>query len=109
MIISGMIHVLKRRLQRRDAPSEYGPHKTLYNRFVRWSKIGIFDKIFVVLAADDGVSEQLQIDATDLKVHRTAASLLNLPLFFRRDDEGGCFPPYRANQGRIEFQITCRL
>ncbi len=38
-VISGIIHVLKRGLQWRDAPSEYGPHKTLYNRFVRWSDL----------------------------------------------------------------------
>ncbi len=36
-VISGIIHVLKRGLQWRDAPKEYGPHKTLYNRFIRWS------------------------------------------------------------------------
>ncbi len=30
-VLSGIIHVLKRGLQWRDAPAEYGPHKTLYN------------------------------------------------------------------------------
>lgn len=38
--------------------------------------MGVFDKIFAGLAADDGVPEQLQIDATHLKAHRTAASRL---------------------------------
>ena len=33
-VLSGIIHVLKRGLQWRDAPAEYGPHKTLYNRFI---------------------------------------------------------------------------
>jgi len=74
-IISGIIHVLKRGLQWRDAPSEYGPHKTLYNRFVRWSEKGIFQKIFMELVAMEGIPEQLQIDATHIKAHRTAASL----------------------------------
>ena len=45
-VLSGIIHVLKRGLQWRDAPAEYGPHKTLYNRFVRWSNLGVFDNIF---------------------------------------------------------------
>ena len=31
-VISGIIHVIKRGLQWRDAPAEYGPAKTLYNR-----------------------------------------------------------------------------
>ena len=87
-VISGIIHVLKRGLQWRDAPSEYGPHKTLYNRFVRWSKMGIFDKIFAALVEAEGVPEQLQIDATHLKAHRTAASLL----------KGGIFPALSAAQ-----------
>jgi len=80
-VISGIIHVIKRGLQWRDAPKEYGPHKTLYNRFVRWRRMGIFNKIFSELAAGDGIPEQLQIDATHLKAHRTAASLLKKGMF----------------------------
>ena len=76
LIISGIIHVLKRGLQWRDAPVEYGPHKTLYNRFIRWSEKGIFQKIFAELVAMEDVPEQLQIDSTHIKAHRTAASLL---------------------------------
>ncbi len=80
-VISGIIHVIKRGLQWRDAPSDYGPHKTLYNRFVRWSRMGVFDRIFADLAAGEGVPEQLQIDATHLKAHRTTASLLKKGMF----------------------------
>ena len=87
-VISGIIHVIKRGLQWRDAPAEYGPPKTLYNRFVRWSRMGVFDKIFAGLAAGDGVPEQLQTDATHLKAHRTAASLL----------KKGAFPAVSARQ-----------
>jgi len=80
-VISGIIHVLNRGLQWRDAPREYGPHKTLYNRFVRWSKMGVFDKIFHALVHAQDIPEQLQIDATHLKAHRTAASLLKKGMF----------------------------
>ena len=80
-VISGIIHVIKRGLQWRDAPSDYGPPKTLYNRFVRWSRMGVFDRIFAELAAGEGIPEQLQIDATHLKAHRTAASLLKKGMF----------------------------
>jgi len=74
-VISGIIFVLKRGLQWRDAPPEYGIPKTLYNRFIRWSNMGIFDKIFTTLSSQNGAPEQLQIDATYLKAHRTASSL----------------------------------
>ena len=79
-VLSGIIHVLKRGLQWRDAPEEYGPHKTLYNRFIRWSKLGIFDNIFKALSSQD-IPEQLQIDATHLKAHRTASSLLKKGMY----------------------------
>ena len=74
-ILSGIIYVLKFGLQWKDAPKEYGPYKTLYNRFVRWSKMGVFEKIFTALAENSQDTSLLMIDATHLKAHRTAASL----------------------------------
>ena len=85
-VISGIIHVIRNGLRWRDAPPEYGPHKTLYNRFVRWSKAGVFGRIFEALAADSRASGTVMIDATYLKAHRTAASLLKKGLF--RDVSG---------------------
>ena len=75
-VISGIIFVLKNGLRWRDAPVEYGPHKTLYNRFIRWSKMGIFNNIFSHLTIEGGPPNTLMIDATHLKAHRTACSLL---------------------------------
>jgi putative transposase len=80
-VISGIIFVLKNGLRWRDAPREYGPHKTLYNRFVRWSRLGVFNRIFAGLAGKAGQPDRLMIDATHLKAHRTAASLLKKGLF----------------------------
>jgi len=80
-VISGIIYVIKNGLQWKDAPKEYGPHKTLYNRFVRWSRMGVFDKIFSNLAASAASDGVLMIDATHLKAHRTAASLIKKGLF----------------------------
>jgi hypothetical protein len=37
--------------------------------------MGVFDRIFVALAAEAGPPSRLTIDATHLKAHRTAASL----------------------------------
>jgi len=80
-VISGIIYVLKRGLPWENAPKEYGPSKTLYNRFHRWSENGTFNKIFKALAQVQGEAEHLMIDATHLKAHRTAASLLKKGLF----------------------------
>ena len=35
----------------RDAPEGYGPHKRIYNRFIRRSRLGVFNRIFAELAA----------------------------------------------------------
>ena len=80
-VISGIVHVLRNGLRWRDAPPEYGPHKTLYNRLMRWSKAGVFNRIFEALAADSTAEGTVIIDATHLKAHRTAASLLKKGAF----------------------------
>ena len=80
-VVSGIIHVIRNGLRWRDAPVDYGPHKTLYNRFVRWSRMGVFDRIFQALAEDAGAPDRVMIDSTHLKAHRAAASLLKKGLF----------------------------
>lgn len=80
-VVSGIVFVIRNGLRWRDAPHGYGPHKTIYNRFVRWSRLGVFDKIFSELARQAGKPRRLMIDATHLKAHRTAASPLKKGLF----------------------------
>lgn len=80
-VVSGIIFVIKNGLRWRDAPPQYGPHKTLYNRFIRWSRLGVFDKIFSHLAGNGGTPDTLMIDATHLKAHRTASSLLKKGMY----------------------------
>jgi len=36
LILSGIIFILRNGLRWRDPPREYDPHKTIYNRFIRW-------------------------------------------------------------------------
>ena len=80
-VVSGIVFVIRNGLRWRDAPRDYGPHKTIYNRFVRWSRLGVFNKIFAELARKAGKPGRLMIDTTHLKAHRTAASLLKKGLF----------------------------
>jgi transposase len=80
-VLSGIVQVIRTGLSWRDAPAVYGPHKTLYNRFVRWSHLGVFNRIFAALAGKAGEPDRLMIDATHLKAHRTASSLLKKGLY----------------------------
>ena len=60
----------------RECPNgEYGPAKTLYNRWKRWSEKGVFARIMAGLAAEGAEHKTIMIDATYLKAHRTASSL----------------------------------
>lgn len=80
-VVSGIVYVIRNGLQWKDAPKAYGPHKTLYNRFIRWSRLGVFDRIFAALAGEGPKPGRIMIDATHLKAHRTAASLLKKGMF----------------------------
>ena len=74
-VLSGIIFVNRNGLRWRDAPREYGPVKTLYNRWKRWSDMGVFARMMEGLAAADPEPKTIMIDATYLKAHRTATSL----------------------------------
>ncbi len=74
-VLSGIIFVNRNGLRWRDAPAAYGPPKTLYNRWVRWSRMGVFARMLTELAAEGREPGTLMIDATHLKAHRTASSL----------------------------------
>ena len=71
-VISGIIHVLKIGCRWEDCPADYGPHTTIYNRFNRWSKAGIWSRILENLVVFDGTDIQC-IDSTTAKAHRCAA------------------------------------
>jgi transposase len=80
-IVSGIIFVIRNGLRWRAAPPTYGRYKTIYNRFIRWSRLSVFNRIFAELAAKDGKPDRLMIDPAHLKEHRTAASLLKKGLY----------------------------
>jgi transposase len=72
-IISGIIHVLQSGCRWRDCPAEYGPAKTIYNRFVRWAKKGLWKDIFLALTSIAGTHYENSIDSTIVKAHRSAS------------------------------------
>jgi transposase len=74
-VLSGIIFVNRNGLRWCDAPRDYGPHKTLYNRWKRWGEKGIFLQMMEGLAAASAEPKTVMIDATYLKAHRTASSL----------------------------------
>lgn len=74
-VLSGIIFVNRNGLRWRDAPREYGPAKTLYNRWKRWGEKGVVIAMMDGLSARGAERKTIMIDATYLKAHRTASSL----------------------------------
>ena len=74
-VLSGIIFVNRNGLRWRDAPKDYGPHKTLYNRWKRWGQMGVFARMMEGLSSVGAERKTVMIDATYLKAHRTASSL----------------------------------
>lgn len=72
-VISGIVQVLKSGCRWKDAGPAYGPHKTPYNRFVRWRDKGVWESTFLALAAAGGPPADDLLDSTHVKAHRSAA------------------------------------
>ena len=72
-IISGIIHVLQSGCRWQDCPPEYGPPTTIHNRYNRWSQKGHWQYLFAALTERlAGTPEQVSIDSTHVKAHRSA-------------------------------------
>ena len=71
-VISGIVHVLKTGCRWCDCPPEYGPPTTIYNRFVRWARRGVWETLFRKLAGSGRSTDTQMIDSTHIKAHRSA-------------------------------------
>ena len=71
-IMNAIFYVLRTGMPWRDLPERYGPYTTAYNRFNRWSRRGIWKRIFDALASRSRDSLYL-IDSTIVKAHRAAS------------------------------------
>jgi transposase len=71
-VMNGIFYVLRTGAPWRDLPERYGPYTTVYNRFNRWSRRGLWKKMFDALASKSRDSLYL-IDSTIVKAHRAAS------------------------------------
>ena len=72
IILNGIFYILRTGAPWRDLPDRYGPHTTVYNRYVRWGLRGIWTGIFNALAGECKDS-LVFIDASIVKAHRCAS------------------------------------
>ena len=72
-VLNGIFWVLRSGAPWRDLPERYGPRTTCYNRFVRWRKAGVWDRLMdAITVAHDGDIQM--IDSTSVRVHQQAAT-----------------------------------
>ena len=73
-IINGMFYILRTGSPWRDLPERYGPYTSVYNRFNRWRKAGIWDKLMdAIVKAHDGKVQM--IDSSIVRVHQHASGV----------------------------------
>ena len=71
VMLNGIIYWLNTGIPWRDLPERFGPWGSVYTRFNRWSKQGVFEGLLDALIAEDIVDEtQLMLDSTIIKVHQ---------------------------------------
>ena len=71
-VLNGIFFALRTGTPWRDLPERYGPYTTVYNRFNRWAKRGVWLKVFEALAAKSPQSMHL-IDSSIVRAHQHAA------------------------------------
>jgi transposase len=71
-VVNGIFYVLRTGSPWRDLPERYGPYTTVYNRFNRWAKKGVWLSLFEALAAQSPQSLHL-IDSSIVRAHQHAA------------------------------------
>lgn len=82
-VLSRIVCVIRNGLQREDTPKAYGPNKTLYNRFIRWSRLSVFDRIFIALTEQAGRSKapddrcDTSHSAPDIGIHAQKGAFLH--------------------------------
>jgi transposase len=70
--LSGILHRFREGLRWRAVPAEYGPRTTLFNRFNRWSKRGVWQQLMAALATCEAPPEIVIADSTIVRAHRSA-------------------------------------
>jgi transposase len=68
-VLNGIFWVLRTGAPWEDMPSRYGPRTTVYNRFNRWRKAGVWARILEHLQED--IEDSLyMIDSSVVRVHQ---------------------------------------
>jgi len=118
-VLNGIFWVLHSGAPWRDLPENFGPHTTCYNRFIRWRKAGVWDRIMNGLSVAHDARVQM-IDTSIVRVHQHGACIAGNkeqtdgPVARWTDDQDPCgcryqgvACPSRADHWRGARQPSC--
>jgi transposase len=71
-VVNGIFYILRTGSPWRDLPERYGPYTTVYNRYNRWAKAGVWLHVFEALSESSPGSLHL-IDSSIVRAHQHAA------------------------------------
>ena len=97
----------------RDLPERFGHWKSVHQRFSRWAKSGVFDRIFKLLASDHD-NEYMMIDATIVRAHQHSAGARkkrlasDRPLARRTDYQDSCACRRFGQSSRVDADTGSR-
>jgi transposase len=77
-VLNGMFWVLNAGAQWRDMPERYGKWETVYGRYRRWTREGLFDRILATLHVSLDEYGRIDwsvfdVDGTNIRAHKSAA------------------------------------
>lgn len=72
-VLNGIFYHLRSGSTWADVPERYAAYTTVYNRFNRWSRQGVWEDVFYALTGSSGVIGVAAVDSTHVKAHRSAA------------------------------------
>ena len=75
-VFNAIMWILKSGARWRDLPARYGNWNSIYHKFRRWCRLGLFERLLHIINADGRETSLLEIDSTFCKVHQSACSAL---------------------------------
>ena len=82
----------------RDLPERYGPWQTVYSRFRRWQRAGVWDRVLAALQTDADAAGALDwslhfVDGSTVRAHQHAAGAKKGAAIRPSAAPGAAFPP----------------
>jgi transposase len=78
LLVDGILWRLATGVPWRDLPERFGPWRTVYSRFRRWQRSGVWERVLDALRAEADASGDLDwalhfLDGTTVRAHQSAA------------------------------------